>query len=141
MTTIEQTRKEHSPRKIEPKQPTREGKVVEDTIQSVRKELEDSVKAIKPLLNRFVSIIFLKLDEGEVEELNRAFKSYKLEGFNLGVSLAQKEFLQIIDKLYPLCICEGDDVDKNCPNEWVEDWSDNINRELKQSLEVKDEKI
>lgn len=62
----------NSPRKIEPKQPIRSGKVVEDTIQSKRKELENKVYTQNGC--NFIDIA-----------------QSKLEGFNLGVSLAQKE--------------------------------------------------
>lgn len=51
------------------------------------------------------------------------------------LTLQRKEFEEMIDKIFPKCICDGNNTNKDCPNEWVECWTKDLNEELKSKLQ------
>lgn len=100
------------------------------SIQQTRNELENNLKGFNTDINNFIDLLYQRLNDKDCSQLKLLFNGYKLEGFNLGVSLAQKEILdklEILYKKYYDALINGKEVKFAM-----------FYIELKQSLEVKE---
>lgn len=132
----------HSPhnsdQSIKEQNDTSKDSVLDSKLDSVLRE-EAQRMAPKPNLKTAVSenadiltrIKYLK-DTSIIEPtFTRESKNDKLKGMSEMLDAVQK----IINEMFPKCICEGDCIDKNCPNELMDGaWTDYYNKELTEKI-------